>query len=199
MEEADSLLISQLKLMGIQISKLEQLDSTMLITALIGCFEHISMLLSKDENFIDVRYLKSQNVAEQADKFRVCQKITQYLKTLDYYNDLSFNMFLFPNVKDTRKILAFLFEIMFKDEESEADKSQPTNTYEILWKRRMAKFQKKPWILPEFQKINRPMFIGGGDKIVSSMNLDAARVAACKYKKVKGVFEMMKALSAQGC
>jgi len=41
------------------------------------------------------------------------------MKTLDYYNDLSFNMFLFPNVKDTRKILAFLFEIMFKDDENE--------------------------------------------------------------------------------
>ena len=41
------------------------------------------------------------------------------MKTLDYYNELSFNMFLFPNVKDTRKILAFLFEIMFKGDENE--------------------------------------------------------------------------------
>lgn len=43
----------------------------------------------------------------------------QYLKTLDYYNDISFNSFICPNLKDTRKILAFLFEIMFKDEDEE--------------------------------------------------------------------------------
>ena len=52
----------------------------------------------------------------------------QYLKTLDYYNDISFNSFICPNLKDTRKILAFLFEIMFKDdEEDEGKDNQPTN------------------------------------------------------------------------
>ena len=43
------------------------------------------------------------------------------------------------------------------------------------------------------------MFVGGGDNVVSGFNLDAKRVANCKYKKVKGVFEMMKALNASGC
>ena len=46
----------------------------------------------------------------------------QYLKTLDYYNDISFNSFICPNLKDTRKILAFLFEIMFKDDEEDEGK-----------------------------------------------------------------------------
>lgn len=58
------------------------------------------------------------------------------MKHIDYYNDLSFNMFLFPNIKDTRKILAFLFEIMFKDDEDEA-KNAPTNTYEARLKKRL--------------------------------------------------------------
>ena len=31
------------------------------------------------------------------------------------------------------------------------------------------------------------------------ITIDAQRVAACKYKKVKGVYDMMKALTAQGC
>ena len=104
---------------------------------MIVCFEHISKMLSKEENFIDIRFLKSQNVAEQADKFRVCQRLMQYMKTLDYYNDLSFNMFLFPNVKDCRKILTFLFEIMFKEEE-DVEKNTPTNTFEARLKLRMA-------------------------------------------------------------
>ena len=61
------------------------------------------------------------------------------MKTLDYYNELSFNMFLFPNVKDMRKILAFLFEIMYKDEQEEKT-TQPTNTTEVLLQRRLLKF-----------------------------------------------------------
>jgi len=78
------------------------------------------------------------------------------------------NMFLFPNVKDCRKILSFLFEIMYKDDGNDEDKNQPTNTTEVLWQRRLQKFQRKPWILPEFLKIQKPMFVGGGDKIITS-------------------------------
>jgi len=59
------------------------------------------------------------------------------MKTLDYYNDLTTNMFLFPNVKDCRKILSFLFEIMYKDDNNDDAKNQPTNEYEVLWKRRL--------------------------------------------------------------
>jgi hypothetical protein len=59
MEEADSLLIASLKGIQVNVSKLEELDSPLFIKALIACFEHISGLLSKDDNFIDVRYLKS--------------------------------------------------------------------------------------------------------------------------------------------
>ena len=77
----------------------------------------------------------------------MCQKIQSYLKTLDYYHDISFNSFLFPNVKDSRKILSFLFEIMFKDD-GDDDKKQPSNTYEVLLKRRLKKFKNKPWIIP---------------------------------------------------
>ena len=195
MEEADTLLIESLKQVNIKISKLEELDSPLFIKALVGCFEQISSMLSQEDNFIDIHFLKSQNVQVQADKFRVCQKLTSYMKTLDYYNELSFNMFLFPNVKDTRKILAFLFEIMFKGDENE-DQGQPTNTEEILVQRRLTKFKAKPWVMPEFLKIQKPMFVGGGDKIHVPITIDAKRVAACKYKKVKGVYDMMKALTA---
>mmetsp|Transcript_14564 Transcript_14564/g.22612 ORF Transcript_14564/g.22612 Transcript_14564/m.22612 type:complete len:132 (+) Transcript_14564:232-627(+) len=121
----------------------------------------------------------------------------QYLKTLDYYNDISFNSFLFPNVKDTRKILSFLFEIMFKDEE-DPDKNQPTNTFEVLLKRRLHKFHNKPWVIPEFLKIHRPLFLGAGDQILVQSDIDAERIANCKSKKAKGVYEMMKALTAAG-
>jgi len=114
---------------------------------------------------------------------------------LDYYHDISFNSFLFPNVKDTRKILAFLFEIMFKEDETEAQ-NQPSDTFEVSFKRRLVKFKAKPWVMPEFLKGGRPMFVGGGDKIIASDAGDLKRVAQGKSKKAKGVQFMMKALSA---
>ena len=198
MEEADKLLIESLKMIKVNVNKIEDFDSPLFINALINCFEYISKMLSKEDNFIDVKFLRSQKIEESADKFRLCQKISQYLKTLDYYNDISFNSFLFPNPKDTRKILAFLFEIMFKDDEDAEDKKQPTNTYELRYKKRMVLFKNKPWVMPEFLKIQKPMFVGSGDIIVTDRNADVKRVANCKSKKAKGVFEMMQALSASG-
>jgi len=72
MEEADTLLIESLKQVNIKIAKLEELDSPLFIKALVGCFEQISNMLSAEDNFIDIMFLKKQNVQVQADKFRVC-------------------------------------------------------------------------------------------------------------------------------
>ena len=83
MEEADKLLVESLRLIKVEVKSLEEFDSPTFIGALIACFSHISSMLSKEDNFIDVRFLRSQNLEESADKFRVCQKIQQYLKTLD--------------------------------------------------------------------------------------------------------------------
>lgn len=88
---------------------------------------------------------------------------------------------------------------MFKDDgEEDENNKQPTNTYEVIFKRRLTKFRAKPWIVPEFLKMQRPMFVGSGDTIVTARNLDAQRIANCKSKKVKGVYEMMNALTASG-
>ncbi len=102
----------------------------------------------------------------------------QKIQTLGYYHDLSFNAFLYPNPKDTRKLLGFLFEFIFKSEDDSDAKAQaPSNEFEVLVKRRMQKWQSKPWILPDFLKIKRPLFIGGGDRINVKDNVDYQRIA----------------------
>ena len=40
------------------------------------------------------------------------------------------------------------------------------------------------------------MFVGNGDKIYAARDIDAQRIANCKSKKAKGVYEMMKVLTA---
>ena len=115
-------------------------------------------------------------------------------QTLGYFHDLSFNAFLYPNPKDTRKLLGFLFEFIFKTEDDQ-DQAKggnlPSNSFEVLLKRRLTKWQGKPWILPDFLKIKKPLFIGGGDIINVRENIDYQRIAQCKSKKAKGVFELM--------
>lgn len=127
------------------------------------------------------------------------------MKSLEYYADISFNSFLFPNIKDTRKILGFLFEIMFKDDEEEQQakrqQEQPTNTFEARLTKRLHRFKDKPWVIPEFLKGQPSMFPGSGDVITTpnmEVQIDDARVAACKSKKVKGIAQMMKVLTGQG-
>jgi SMC interacting uncharacterized protein involved in chromosome segregation len=117
MEEADNILIVSLQQLGVTVKKLSDFDSESFIQAVMRCFERIASMLNERDNFIDMRFLKSQNLKEATHKFKVCQAFTQYLKTLGYFYDISFNVFLSPSVKETRKLLGFLFDFIFKGEE----------------------------------------------------------------------------------
>jgi hypothetical protein len=107
-------------------------------------------MLNEKDNFVDLRFLKSQNLKEATHKFKVCQALTQYLKTLGYFYDISFNVFLYPSVKETRRLLGFLFEFIFKGEEEQEQlaggsggaggKSAPSNEFDVLLKRRLTKW-----------------------------------------------------------
>jgi len=113
MEEADKILTTTLKQLGVNVSSLADFDATSFIQAMILCFEKISKLLTEEDNFVDLKFLKKQNLNEATHRYKVCQKFVEYLKTLGYNYDLSFNAFLYPNVKDSRRLLGYLFEIMF--------------------------------------------------------------------------------------
>ena len=151
------------------VKKLADFDSESLIQAVMRCFERISAMLHEQDNFIDMRFLKSQNLKEATHKFKVCQAFIQYLKTLGYFYDISFNVFLSPSVKETRKLLGFLFDFIFKGEDDAGagagGKQAPSNEFEVMVKRRLGKWAKKPWMMPAFIKTatRRSAFVAGGD------------------------------------
>jgi hypothetical protein len=72
MDEADNILISQLKQIGIVQTKLDSFDAKEFITAVIACFDRISKMLVEDENFIDIKFLKAQSLNEATGRFKVC-------------------------------------------------------------------------------------------------------------------------------
>ena len=102
MEEADALLLVQLKSLGILMGNLEDFEAESMTQAALICFEGIHSMLSDDDQFIDIKYLKKLNLSEPTGRFKACQKYTEYLKHLGYFYNLSFNVFLFPNKKETR-------------------------------------------------------------------------------------------------
>ena len=148
MEEADTLLLVQLKNLGVQLSNLEEFDDKSMCNTVRICFERMHGMLSEEDQFIDIKYLKKQDLKEPTGRFKACQKFTEYLKHLGYFYNLSFNVFLFPNKKETRQLLGFLFEIIFREENASAaqkSKQRPTNQLEQIIKRRLTKWSKKPW------------------------------------------------------
>jgi Protein of unknown function (DUF812) len=187
MEEADNILVVSLQQhLGIQVKQLSDFTSDTLIIAIIKCFERISQMLTEKDNFVDLKYLRSQNLKEATHKFKVCQALTQYLKTLGYFYDISFNVFLYPSVKETRRLLGFLFEFIFKGEEEQEQlsgagagaKQQPSNEFEVLLKRRLKQWSNKPWMMPAFLKTatRRSAFVGAGDIIQVHPDTDLARI-----------------------
>ena len=58
MEEADNLLLVQLKTLGINMDSLEAFDAESMCRTAVTCFERIHSMLSEEDQFIDIAYLK---------------------------------------------------------------------------------------------------------------------------------------------
>jgi len=72
MEEADKILITSLKQLGVTVSRLSDFDTTSIITCIILCFDRLSSLLEESDQFIDMTYLKKQNLKEATQRYKVC-------------------------------------------------------------------------------------------------------------------------------
>jgi hypothetical protein len=185
-------LLGSLKQLGINQTSLEIFTAETFIKTIVLCFERIAAQLSEKDQFIDMAFLKKQNLKEATNRYKCCQKFVNYLKTLNYMYDLSFNVFMNPNIKDTRRLLGFLFEFIFRSEESEnAQSKRPTNEIEVLLRQRLNKWKKKPWVLSDFLSDQKKPMLISGTVINTRPGIDFDRVAASKSKKAKTIYTMM--------
>jgi len=113
MEEADKILITSLRQLGVTVQSLGDFDAQSYITCIILCLERLSKVVEERDNFIDMKFLKKQKVTEATSRYKICQKFVDYLKQLGYPYDTSLNNFLYPNVKETRKMLGYLIDMIF--------------------------------------------------------------------------------------
>ena len=116
---------------------------------------------------------------------------------LGYYYDLSFNAFLYPKEKETRRILSYLFELISKQEEEKANEGggadEEKGLFQFMLKQRMQRWLGRQWVLPHFVKHKRPSFLQSG-RVIRLKPVDFARVKASKSKKLKNVYENMMSL-----
>jgi len=84
--------------------------------------------------------------------------------------------------------------MIFREENaSQAKKKQerPTNQLEQLVRRRLNKWAKKPWMMPEFADGQAQGMLIGGEVIHVAKDVDFDRVAGSKSKKAKTLYQTM--------
>ena len=62
MEDADKILLTSLKQLGVNISNLQDFEATSFISSIIICFERIVKMLDEKDNFMDLKFLKAQKL-----------------------------------------------------------------------------------------------------------------------------------------
>ena len=79
MEDADNLLLTQLKSLGVTLKSLEDFSGESFCGTVILCFAKLHALSPKENEFIDLAFLKKQNLKEATHRFKACQKFVKYL------------------------------------------------------------------------------------------------------------------------
>lgn len=208
MDEADQILVTDLKGLGVEVASLQEIDSNRFVLSIGVVLGNIGKLLGRDD-FMDREKLKlTLNFAEVSNKFQVCQTLVSYLKKLGFYYDINFNHFFYPNLHQVRRILGFLFEYISKKEEENALAARgedgdfgadgEENNFEFLVKRRLKTWIKKPWIMPEFYLDTKNTMLRNRRKIRVFDQRDKDLLSNTKNKKVLGVheyFEQIKVFS----
>ena len=142
------------------------------------------------------------NFAEVSNKFQVCQTLIAYLKKLGFYYDVNFNHFFYPNINQIRKILGFLLVYQSKKEEEIqmgekgefGGDGEEKDNFEFLLKKRIEKWIKKPWIMPEFYLETKNTFVKNRRKIRVFDHRDTDLISMTKNKKILGVHDYLQSI-----
>ena len=201
MDDADKILIDDLKGIGIKVDSIQLIDSKTLVQSIGYILQQISSLLGR-ESFLDQDKINTAlNFDESSNKFQVCQSLISYLKKLGYYKEVNFNHFFYPNILHTRSILSFLFEFISKKEEeaqmaaageaSTFNDQRDETSFGFLAKRALDQWMKEPWIMPEFQLEPKNSFARSRRRVNLFDDRDRNNCEATKSKKIKGTHDYL--------
>eukprot|EP00743_Colponemidia_sp_Colp-15_P004339 GILK01004680.1.p1 GENE.GILK01004680.1~~GILK01004680.1.p1 ORF type:complete len:610 (-),score=174.34 GILK01004680.1:137-1966(-) len=110
MEEVDNILLLSLRQIGCQIREDIRTLTDFDIDLLVKCTTHCL-------HAITGKTYPSVVPEQMSMRYRFCQSLVSSIQELGFKGEISFNIFIYPNVKDVRKLLSFLVEQAPKPEE----------------------------------------------------------------------------------
>ncbi|CAG9316354.1 unnamed protein product [Blepharisma stoltei] len=153
MEDVDDLLILSLQQMSIPacqgIKSLENLQNPdVLLPVTMGL---LNIILGK---------VFTEYPTTLSSKYKMCMQFSEKIKTLGYTGDLNFNTFLYPDIKDIRKVVGFMMDKVPKEEaKAVAIDDTPQQAFQRRIKEKVSKWTQKKW-QPPFDKTHKLTFRG---------------------------------------
>ena len=196
MEEADQILVQELAALGFKFGSLGEINSDSFVICIGYILATLYNKMPKEENFLDKEKIQAATrYTEVQNKYALCQTLVNYIKKLGYYYDITFNVLFNPSVSNIRKVLSFLFDSVAKTEETgkPEDAAQEANL-DFMIKRRIQKWTKKVWLVPEFLLLPKPKLVERGKVIRVLEERDRETVEASKAKKLKQVSEFLEGM-----
>ena len=114
MAEAEELILATLRQLGVtlpsSISDIGQLETATIVASCARCLNVIHEAQGSDQRFAEAL------PANPGVRFRLCTSLARAIAGLGYTEEVGFNNFLYPNAKDTRKLLLYLVDAMPRSE-----------------------------------------------------------------------------------
>lgn len=143
MEEVDGIIIATLKELGSNIDtevvSLHHFSPAMMVEACVRCLRAINSDFSSPVNLPEA----------MSAKYRMCSSLASACQELGYQAEIGYQTFLYPNIKDWRKLLMFLLEKLPREEAKATDEAMGSSV--LLNRMIAAKLQemlRTPWIPP---------------------------------------------------
>jgi len=112
--EAEELILATLRQLGVtlpsSISDIGQLETATIVASCARCLNVIHEAQGSDQRFAEAL------PANPGVRFRLCTSLARAIAGLGYTEEVGFNNFLYPNAKDTRKLLLYLVDAMPRSE-----------------------------------------------------------------------------------
>eukprot|EP01027_Heterolobosea_sp_BB2_P015210 GEZU01021782.1.p1 GENE.GEZU01021782.1~~GEZU01021782.1.p1 ORF type:complete len:618 (-),score=191.63 GEZU01021782.1:14-1831(-) len=124
MEDVDGILILSLKQAGCfiddSVRSVAQFDTNLLFQTCVACVRTIDQAAGGTAT----NDLPDDLPREMSARYRTCSNLANIITSLGFTGELGYNQFMYPNVKDTRKLLTWIVEALPKLKDGENEDEQ---------------------------------------------------------------------------
>ena len=183
MNESEKLLVMTLDQLGClpkekQIEALSQIEHEDFGYIIIKVCRNIMQIKNIEMNF-------PETLSKEMNKrYRDCQKVVEFIKSLGYKSDLNINNILFPSMREMQRILEFTLEIITSVDTGAGELAQgmtEKNFTKVKFGKQLTEWHSQLWVIPE---LNDKLYA----KKVGKVNEYSLKIQNTKlgiFKKIK--------------